>query len=88
MWNFICHACQQQIHHVKTNNAEKLSEYQKETLIIKLKLLQKTLVMKAVVGGENTAITVSYPNVLLEFGQEQIYQILSHVETIFTLGHL
>ena len=45
--------------------------------------------MKAVVGDENNAaITVSYPNIFLEFGQEQIDQILNHAGMIFTLGDL
>ncbi len=45
--------------------------------------------MKAVVGDENnTAITVSYPNVLLEFGKEQIDQILTCAETIFTVDDI
>lgn len=64
-------------------------EDQRKALTIELQLLQKKLVMKAVVGDENNAvIAVSYPNVILEFGQEQINQILNHVETIFTLNDL
>ena len=72
-----------------TQQCRKVSEDQRKTLTIKLQLLQKKLMMKAVVGDEgNAAVTVSYPNVLLEFGQEQINQILNHVETIFTLNDL
>ena len=66
-----------------------ISELQKKKLTIELNLLQKNLLMKAVVGDENnTAITVSYPNVLLEFGKEQIDQILTCAETIFTVDDI
>ncbi|CAB3998626.1 mediator of RNA polymerase II transcription subunit 34-like [Paramuricea clavata] len=53
------------------------------------KLLQKKLLMKAVVSDENnTAITVCYPNVLLEFGKDHIDQILNHADTIFTVDDI
>ena len=82
--------CMSELFLSRTNQqCRKVSEDQRKTLTIKLRLLQKKLVMKAVVGDENNApITVSYPNIFLEFEQEQIDQILNHAGMMFTLGDL
>ena len=67
----ICHVIENFFSTCSNQQCRKVSEEQIKTLTSELILLQKKLVMKAVVGDEtNTSITVSYPNVLLEFGKE------------------
>ena len=76
----------QELFSVNEEQYRNVSHDQVSNLTSKLRLLQKKLMMKSLIGNEsNMSIYVGYPNMLLEFGKEQIDKIIKSAATIFTI---